>query len=151
MKHQWRQQAEVPVLLLRAAAAQVAIDFVKPKHWAAQTVLAVVAALCAWQGWWIPFVLVVVPMVFGAVTYWLLVRLIHRLGTPRNLRTTVASAREELRAEFERLELPTGVVSSVLFAWRLARGKKPHAEIAAKLPEAMANVQAIVDRATGLP
>jgi hypothetical protein len=140
-----------PVQLVRMAAASLALEWVRPKHRIAQIVYVVLAALAIWQGWWWLLVLAALFSLVTFLVYRALVRLIRFVGMPKNVRTTLGGMQDQIRAEFESIGIPTGPVGAGLFAWNLARGKRPHAELLARIPVAAANVQRLVQDVVGPP
>jgi hypothetical protein len=138
-----------PVQLVRMAAASLALEWVQPKHRIVQAVNVVVGGVAVWQQWWWLLVLAVVVALAAFVFYRLVVKLIRLVGMPKNVRTTLGGLQDEIRGELESIGIPTGPLGAALFAWKLARGKQPHAEMLAKIPVAAANVQRLVEGAIG--
>jgi hypothetical protein len=146
----WRQV----VTVIRIAVAKVALDRLSNVHMVFQ-IVAVAAAVVTFVWWerWVGVVLLALALL-AFLAYRIVSWVIERLSMPRHVRKALDDAGDEIRTELERLELPTGPVSGLRFAWRLVRGRQPRGELMGRLQEAYRTVGPIVSRAlaaTGTP
>jgi hypothetical protein len=133
--------------VFRVATALVAIDFLSTRHRWFQIVAVPLGLLALWWDWRLGSpVLTVALLVF--LVYRLVVRVIERLVLPRRTRRALLGAKDEIRSELDRLDLPTGPLSGLRFAWRLVRGKRPHAELLTRMNQGIHRLGPIVSRAT---
>jgi hypothetical protein len=138
---------EVATAVARMVLAEVVVDYLSNIHKWAQGVLVVLVALTVWQQWWWVTGLAGFLMLAVFAVYRLLAWSVLRLAVPRAYREPLRRARGELTEEYERLDLPTGWLGILRFAWRLARGKRPHTALVNRLSESTERIPAIVDQA----
>lgn len=135
------------VTVIRIAVAKAALDYMGRQHHLIQVFLVLTGLGCLiwWHRWIGVALLVVALLVF--LLYMLVTKVIERLSMPKRVRKSLDGAKDEIRSELERLHLPTGPVSGVRFAWRLARGKHPRSETIGRMQEGARRIGPIVSRA----
>jgi hypothetical protein len=135
------------VTVIRIAVAKIALDFLAGRHFWFQVLAVSVGVGCIvwWERWVGIGVLVVALIVF--LVYRLVSWVIERLSMPRHVRKSLDGAKDEIRTELERLQLPTGPISGLKFAWQLVRGKHPRADLAARIKEGGRTIGPIVSGA----
>jgi hypothetical protein len=133
--------------VFRVATALVAIDYLSTRHRWFQVVMVPLGLLALWWDWRVGTVpLALAVIVF--VAYRMVVGVIDRVVLPRRTRRALLGAKDEIRKELDRLGLPTGPLSGLRFAWRLVRGKRPHAEIVTRMNQGITRLGPLVSQTT---
>lgn len=134
------------VTVFRIATALVAIEFLATRHRWFQFVAVPLSLLGLWWDWRVGAVLLTLALIVF-LAYRLVVWVIDRLLLPRKVRRKLSGARHQIRDELDRLDLPTGPVSGLRFAWRLLRGKRPHAELRTRMDQGLDRLTPLISDA----
>jgi hypothetical protein len=140
----WRWMLTV----FRIATALVAVEFLAARHRWFQFVAVPLSLLALWWDWRLGAVLLTLALIVF-LAYRVVVWAIDRLLLPRKVRRKLTGARDEIRDELDRLDLPTGPISGLRFAWRLLRGKRPHAALLTRMDQGLDRLTPIVSDALG--
>lgn len=139
----WRSTASQGLLLARWTAAEVAAARVTGLAWVAWAcagvgLLALLLSIPADPGWPLTVLGIVLVLIGLGVrlTLALTSAILRRLGLPRrarHLRGEAVAARHRLLTVLAETGIPVSLRHAVGFVWALARGRRPHAQVASEV------------------